>query len=92
MAESSFTFRVEGDLKAKFTEAAKAHDRSAAQLLRDFMREYVMHEQDRAEHDAWFRSKVREALADSRPGITHDAVIDETRAVIGEIAAAKTRA
>ncbi|MBA3448920.1 MAG: type II toxin-antitoxin system RelB/DinJ family antitoxin [Pseudaminobacter sp.] len=27
-----------------------------------------------AEHDAWFRAKVLEALADSRPAVPHDEV------------------
>lgn len=33
-------------------------------------------------HDAWFREKVREALADDRPSISHDAVMDEVQALI----------
>jgi DNA-damage-inducible protein J len=30
--------------------------------------------QNAAEHDAWFRAKVREALDDPRPGIPHEQV------------------
>jgi DNA-damage-inducible protein J len=30
--------------------------------------------QNTAEHDAWFRAKVREALEDPRPGIPHKQV------------------
>jgi DNA-damage-inducible protein J len=30
--------------------------------------------QNAAEHDAWFRAKVREALDDSRPGVPHERV------------------
>lgn len=41
MPDATFTFRVEDELKAAFTAAAKAHDRTGAQLLRDFMRDYV---------------------------------------------------
>lgn len=33
-------------------------------------------------HDAWFRAKVQEALADPRPAIPHDHVLDEAQAVI----------
>lgn len=33
-------------------------------------------------HDAWFRSKVREALNDTRPAIPHRRVMDETQALI----------
>jgi DNA-damage-inducible protein J len=33
-------------------------------------------------HDAWFRAKVREALADTRPTVPHQQVIDEAQALI----------
>ena len=33
-------------------------------------------------HDAWFRTKVREALADTRPGVPHNQVMDEAQALI----------
>ena len=58
MPETTFTFRVDEELKAAFTNAAKAHDRPGSQLLRDFMRDYV----DKAEHDTWFRAEVEQAM------------------------------
>lgn len=33
-------------------------------------------------HDAWFRDKVREALADTRPAVPHREVMDEAQAMI----------
>lgn len=33
-------------------------------------------------HDAWFRDKVKEALADSRPTVSHKQVMDEAQALI----------
>jgi DNA-damage-inducible protein J len=33
-------------------------------------------------HDAWFRSKVREALADARPAVPHAQVMDHAQALI----------
>lgn len=33
-------------------------------------------------HDAWFRAKVQEALADPRPSTPHDQVMREARALI----------
>lgn len=33
-------------------------------------------------HDAWFRAKVREALADTRPRVPHQQVMDEAQALI----------
>ena len=41
MPESTFTIRVDDHLKEAFTEAARVSDRTGAQLIRDFMREYV---------------------------------------------------
>ena len=33
-------------------------------------------------HDAWFRAKVHEALADTRPAVPHQQVMDEAQALI----------
>jgi DNA-damage-inducible protein J len=33
-------------------------------------------------YDAWFRAKVHEALADKRPAIPHQQVMDEAQALI----------
>jgi predicted transcriptional regulator len=64
MSEATLTFRVDEALKNEFATAAKARDRTSAQLLRDFMREFVRQQQEAAEHEAWFRRQVR-AGADS---------------------------
>lgn len=63
MSEATLTIRVDEVLKEKFAEAAKQHDRTAAQLLRDFMREYVKSDSEPTEHDAWFRQQVQAGLA-----------------------------
>lgn len=39
--EIAFTIRVESALKDAFLSAAQSQDRTASQLLRDFMRDYV---------------------------------------------------
>lgn len=39
--QSNFTCRVDADLKQAFLRAAKANDRPASVLIRDFMRDYV---------------------------------------------------
>jgi hypothetical protein len=44
----SFNFRVDRQLKAAFTAATAADDRSAAQVLRQFMRIYVARRERRA--------------------------------------------
>ena len=46
--EVNMTFRVEPDLRSSFSEAAELEHRPAAQVLRDFMREYVERARTRA--------------------------------------------
>ena len=59
MSEATFTFRVDESLKTEFSTAAKSRDRTGAQLLRDFMRDFVKQQQEATEHDAWFRRQVQ---------------------------------
>lgn len=68
---ATFTFRVEEELKAQFTQAAKATDRTGAQLLRDFMRDFVKRQGAQVSHDLWFRGKVQAALDKPDP-VFHD--------------------
>ncbi|MDZ7852547.1 MAG: hypothetical protein U5L98_07825 [Halomonas sp.] len=68
MSDATFTFRVDDALKAEFTQAAKAKDRTGAQLLRDFMRDYVRQQQEAAEHDAWFRREVQIGIDSANAG------------------------
>lgn len=68
MGEATFTFRVDESLKNDFTTAAKSRDRSGAQLLRDFMRDFVRQRQEAAEHDAWFRREVQKGLESANAG------------------------
>lgn len=68
MGEATFTFRVDEALKTEFSIAAKNRDRNAAQLLRDFMRDFVRQQQEVAEHDAWFRRQVQIGLDSAQGG------------------------
>lgn len=68
MSETTFTFRVDETLKSEFAMAAKARDRNAAQLLRDFMRDFIRQQQEAAEHDAWFRQQVQAGLDSANAG------------------------
>jgi predicted transcriptional regulator len=76
MAETTFTFRVDKALKSSFARAAKARDRAGSQLLRDFMRNFVAGNVEKADHDAWFRRQVQAGLdeADSGPLVPADEV------------------
>ncbi|KAB2693700.1 hypothetical protein F9K79_21065 [Ochrobactrum sp. Kaboul] len=82
MSEATFTFRVDDALKTDFAKAAKAKDRSGAQLLRDYMREFVRQQQEAADHDTWFRQQVQSGLDAANAGgvITDDAVEAEAAA------------
>ena len=42
-------------------------------------------------YDAWFRAKVQEALADSRPATPHVKVMDEAQALIDKKRRARSR-
>lgn len=68
MSETTFTFRVDQALKQQFAQVAKGHDRTGAQLLRDFMRDYVLSQQQAAEHDTWFRQQVQAGITAANAG------------------------
>jgi predicted transcriptional regulator len=82
MGEATFTFRVDEALKAEFAQAAKESDRTGAQLLRDFMREYVRKREEDAAYDAWFIAEVEKGIADADAGrlIPHEEVKAESAA------------
>lgn len=68
MNEATFTFRVEESLKNEFSTAAKARDRSSAQLLRDYMRDFVRQQKEVVAHDDWFRHCVQAGLDSANAG------------------------
>jgi len=73
MQESNFTLRVENELKTAFAEAARRQDRTAAQLVRDYMRSVVQETREHDEYEAWFWAKVeagRHAIREGR-ALTH---------------------
>jgi predicted transcriptional regulator len=90
--EAVFTVKLEADLRDAFMAEAEATHRPASQLVREFMREFVQRQREARKHDRWFRAKVKEAIEDGRPGMPHDVVMDDTRAIIDRIAAAKIKA
>lgn len=64
MSETTFTFRLEKNLKESFAQAAKANDRTAAQLLRDFIKQ----QQDAQQYDQWFRQQVQMGIESANVG------------------------
>ena len=58
IGKATFTFRVDETLKNDFASAARARDRTGAQLLRrDFMRQFVQSQQAVAAQDRWVRKQ-----------------------------------
>lgn len=82
MPQSTLTFRVDEELKERFSAAAKSQDRSSAQLLRDFMREFVSKQQRESHRDAWFQEQVKIGLeaADAGQTVSAQDVEAEARA------------
>lgn len=68
MTESTFTFRVDNNLKKEFKNLAESNDRSSAQLLRDFMRDYIKQQKELSEHDQWLRSQIQIGLHAANTG------------------------
>jgi predicted transcriptional regulator len=81
MSEATFTFRVDEGLKNEFSTAAKSRDRTGAQLLRDFMRDFVKQQQETTEHDDWFRREVQIGLDAANAGDVVSAEEVEAEAV-----------
>lgn len=68
VSDATFTFRVDEGLKEEFSKAAKSRDRTGAQLLRDYMRDFVKQQQEAALHDDWFRRQVQAGLDSANAG------------------------
>jgi predicted transcriptional regulator len=90
--EAVFTLKLEAELRDAFLAEAAAMDRSASQIVREFMREFIRSRQEAREHDAWFRAEVEKALKDKSPLIPHEEVMREMDEVIQRIATRKQSA
>lgn len=63
--EAVFTMKLEPELRDAFMAAAKREDRPASQIVREFMREFVLHDHDYIE---FLRRKVEQSRADIEAG------------------------
>ncbi len=77
MQEANFTLRVDNALKTAFAAAARRQDRTAAQLIRDYMRAVVQETREQDEYEAWFRARVEASRQDIREGraLTHEQIM-----------------
>jgi len=81
--------RVDDSLKAAATDTLARVGLSMSDAVRILLTRIVQEGglpagliPDPQAHDAWFRAKVREALADPRPAVPHRQVMDEAQAAI----------
>lgn len=81
--------RVDEQLKAQATEVLADVGLTVSDAVRIFLTRVTREgglpaglASDPQAHDAWFRAKVHEALADSRPAVPHGEVMNEAQALI----------
>lgn len=65
---ATMNFRVEDDLKVQFEQATTHQDKNCAQVLRQFMRDYVQQARNNREYETWLLKKVRASLAQVAEG------------------------
>ena len=90
MAHSSMLHvRIDDELKADAAEKLSNFGLTVSDAVRILLTRVVKEGGlpagllvDPEAHDAWFRAKVKEALADSQPTIPHQQVMDEVQALI----------
>lgn len=86
---SMLHIRVDDKLKADATEKLANVGLSVSDAVRIFLTRVTKEgglpaglTVDSEAYDKWFRAKVHEALADDRPGVAHQQVMDEAQALI----------
>lgn len=61
MANTMFTMKLDTELRDEFMAEAAAADRPAAQIMREFMREFIRKQKDEREYKEFLRRKVEKA-------------------------------
>jgi DNA-damage-inducible protein J len=86
---SMLHIRIDDKLKADATETLASFGLTVSDAVRILLTRVVKEgalpaglTTDPEAHDAWFRSKVREALADTRRSVPHQQLMDETQTLI----------
>lgn len=86
---SMLHIRVDDQLKAQATETLAGVGLTISDAVRILLTRVTKEgglpaglTADPQAHDAWFRAKVQEALADARPAVPHQQVMDEAQALI----------
>jgi DNA-damage-inducible protein J len=81
--------RVDDELKAAATEKLKSAGLTISDAVRILLTRITKEGGlpvglmvDAQAYDAWFRDKVKEAMADTRPALSHKQVMDDTQFLI----------
>jgi len=91
--------RVDDTLKAQATETLAGFGLTISDAVRILLTRIAKEgalparlTADAETYDAWFRGKVQEALADTRPPVAHAQVMDEAQALIDRKIRARAKA
>lgn len=61
-----FTMKLQPELRAEFMAAVEAAHRPASQIVRDLMRDFIQHQREAKEYEAYLRGKVAAARVSMR--------------------------
>src|SRR5687768_13597911 len=59
------TVELDPELRDAFVAEAKAMNRAPSHVMRDLVRDFLRQQREAREHDAWFRSEVKQALREA---------------------------
>ncbi|HBC1013231.1 TPA: antitoxin of toxin-antitoxin stability system [Escherichia coli] len=87
MANTMFTMKLDTELRDEFMAEAAAADRPAAQIMRDFMRDFIKKQKDEREYKEFLQRKVEKARTSMEAGLGKsceevEATFAEKRAVL----------
>lgn len=74
--EAVFTMKLEPELRDAFMAEAQASHRSASQVVRELMREFIERQRQAREDEAFLRAKVDTARAQIASGQDSDADLE----------------
>lgn len=66
--EAVFAMKLEPDLRAEFMAEAEAAHRSASQVTRELMREFIVQQRQAREYDTFLQNKVEAGRASMQAG------------------------
>lgn len=80
MADTTFTIRIDEELRVALAEAAKARGYSEDELLQVLIQEEIHRQAETPEYDAWFRVEFEAAIREADDPNTKRIPHEEARA------------